>query len=70
MNRDPIIDQIVEWVSLHPLIRACLLTSTRAVPGATIDALSDYDIILISGGHSKPPSVAPQLKKIGKRFSP
>ena len=38
---------IIDWASAHDSIRAVLLTSTRAVPNAPVDALSDYDVILI-----------------------
>ncbi len=38
---------IIQWAKAKDEIRAVLLTSTRAVPNAHIDALSDYDIILI-----------------------
>lgn len=41
------LSRIIEWAMAHDLVRAALLTSTRAVPGAKIDALSDYDLILI-----------------------
>jgi aminoglycoside 6-adenylyltransferase len=30
------------------MVRAMLLTSTRAVPGGRVDALSDYDIVLVA----------------------
>ena len=38
---------IIQWAETRDEIRAVLLTSTRAVPGARVDALSDYDVILI-----------------------
>ncbi len=38
---------LVQWATAHSPIRAMLLTSTRAIPGAPVDALSDYDVILI-----------------------
>src|SRR5829696_6956946 len=38
---------IAAWARARDAIRAVLLTSTRAVPGARVDALSDYDVILI-----------------------
>jgi aminoglycoside 6-adenylyltransferase len=47
VTNDAVIAAIVKWARCHPLIRACIITSTRAIPHATIDALSDYDIILI-----------------------
>lgn len=39
--------RLIAWAEQRDSIRAMLLTSTRAVPGAPVDALSDYDIILI-----------------------
>ena len=45
-NRD-IEPVIIRWAESKDTIRAVLLTSTRAVPGAHVDALSDHDVILI-----------------------
>jgi len=42
-----VINQLYKWGESHPLVRAMLLTSTRAVPGAAVDILSDYDVILV-----------------------
>jgi aminoglycoside 6-adenylyltransferase len=41
------IQQLITWGNQQPLVRAMLLTSTRAVPGGTGDRLSDYDVILV-----------------------
>jgi aminoglycoside 6-adenylyltransferase len=38
---------ITEWARARDAIRAVLLTSTRAIPNGRVDALSDYDVILI-----------------------
>jgi aminoglycoside 6-adenylyltransferase len=38
---------IVKWAESQAEIRSVLLTSTRAVPNAHVDALSDHDVILI-----------------------
>ncbi|HYI25281.1 MAG TPA: aminoglycoside 6-adenylyltransferase, partial [Thermomicrobiales bacterium] len=43
---DSMVDRIISWVNARDDVRAAILTSTRAVPGATVDALSDYDLIL------------------------
>lgn len=43
---DPI-PKLIDWAMARGPIRAVLLTSTRAVPGASVDALSDYDVILV-----------------------
>jgi len=39
--------RIIQWAESQADVRAVLLTSTRAVPGAHVDALSDHDVILI-----------------------
>jgi aminoglycoside 6-adenylyltransferase len=41
------IPALIQWATARDPIRAMLLTSTRAIPAAPIDALSDYDVILI-----------------------
>lgn len=48
MNADSsaILAHLVEWAGQQPLVRAVLLTSTRAIPGSTPDRLSDFDIVL------------------------
>ena len=42
-----IIPTLIQWAMVRNSIRAVLLTSTQAIPGASVDALSDYDVILI-----------------------
>ena len=42
-----VISGLVEWAARRDSIRAMLLTSTRAVPNAPVDILSDYDIVLV-----------------------
>ena len=44
---DDIIKKLIHWAKQRDSIRAMLLTSTRAVPNAPVDLLSDYDVILI-----------------------
>lgn len=41
-----VFDRLITWANRQDAVRAAILTSTRAVPGATVDALSDYDVIL------------------------
>src|SRR5579859_5396082 len=41
-----VIDRLVAWGTTHPLIRAMILTSSRARPDGLVDLLSDYDLIL------------------------
>ena len=40
-------DKITSWTNARDDIRAVLVTSSRTVPGAPVDAYSDYDVILI-----------------------
>jgi len=44
---DDVFDRLIRWAEQQSSIRAMLLTSTRAVPNAPMDFLSDYDVILI-----------------------
>ena len=49
-NSHPAYDAVsilLEWASTHDLVRAVLLTSTRAILGAPVDIFSDYDVILV-----------------------
>jgi aminoglycoside 6-adenylyltransferase len=48
MTTPDLIPTLVQWATARDAIRAMLLTSTRAVPGAPTDILSDYDVILIA----------------------
>ena len=42
-----LIPTLIQWAAARSSIRAVLLTSTRAITGALLDVLSDYDVILI-----------------------
>ena len=44
---DPVIAKLIQWAEERDTFRAMLLTSTRAVPNATVDELSDYDVVLV-----------------------
>ena len=44
---DSVVAKLLEWAQARPSIRAMLLTSTRAYPNTVVDALSDYDVILV-----------------------
>jgi aminoglycoside 6-adenylyltransferase len=46
-QEEDVFNKLIQWAEQRDSIRAMLLTSTRAVPGATVDFLSDYDVILI-----------------------
>lgn len=47
MAVDPVLDQLTRWAGDHDDVRAVIVTSTRAIPNAHLDAYSDYDVILI-----------------------
>ncbi len=42
-----VIRHLVRWADHQDGVRAMLLTSTRAIPHAKVDALSDYDVVLV-----------------------
>jgi aminoglycoside 6-adenylyltransferase len=44
---DDVITCLVQWAEQQPLLRALLLTSSRANPAAPVDRLSDYDVIFV-----------------------
>jgi aminoglycoside 6-adenylyltransferase len=46
-NQDDVIGKLVQWAEEQDTIRAMLLTSTRAIPNASVDIFSDYDVVLI-----------------------
>lgn len=46
-DTEQVIRDLIQWADGKPAIRAMLLTSTRAVPDAVVDAYSDYDVILV-----------------------
>lgn len=41
------LERLTQWAAHHDLVRALVLESSRAVVQAPIDALSDYDVLLI-----------------------
>jgi aminoglycoside 6-adenylyltransferase len=46
-QEDKVFKTLLQWAEQRESVRTILLTSTRAVPNATVDFLSDYDVILI-----------------------
>jgi aminoglycoside 6-adenylyltransferase len=44
---DAVVRLLVDWADRYDAVRAVLLTSTRAIPGGVVDALSDYDVVLV-----------------------
>jgi aminoglycoside 6-adenylyltransferase len=47
LSTDETITKLIREASARDAVRAVLLTSTRAIPEAKVDALSDYDVILV-----------------------
>lgn len=46
-SEDDVTRRLVRWADRKTAIRAMLITSTRAIPHAVVDAFSDYDVILV-----------------------
>jgi aminoglycoside 6-adenylyltransferase len=42
-----VLDRLIRWAAHQDLVRALVLESSRAVDQATLDALSDYDVLLV-----------------------
>lgn len=42
-----VIRRLVHWADQQNLVRAMLLTSTRANPHMPVDIFSDYDVVLV-----------------------
>jgi aminoglycoside 6-adenylyltransferase len=42
-----VISKLVQWAEQRESIRAMLLSSTRAIPTASVDVFSDYDVVLV-----------------------
>jgi len=42
-----VIQRLIQWAEQRESIRAMLLTSTRAIPTASVDVFSDYDVVLV-----------------------
>ena len=47
LRGDSVVAELLEWAKARPSIQAMLLTSTRTYSNAVVDALSDYDVILV-----------------------
>lgn len=43
---DKVTQRLIEWAEAQSPVRAMLMTSTRAILHAPVDALSDYDVVL------------------------
>ena len=46
-KQEEVIEKLVRWGEAEFLLRAAILTSSRAIPQAHTDVFSDYDVILI-----------------------
>jgi aminoglycoside 6-adenylyltransferase len=44
---DKTLQRLIVWGEQRDEIRAMILNSTRSIPGAALDAFSDYDVILV-----------------------
>jgi len=44
---DDVVRQLIRWAEQQVAVRAMLLTSTRANSDASVDVLSDYDVVLV-----------------------
>ncbi len=42
-----VLANLVSWAQGRDSVRAVILTSSRAIPEAPMDILSDYDVILV-----------------------
>jgi aminoglycoside 6-adenylyltransferase len=47
IQNDPLVQRFIRWGQEQKAIRAMLLTGSRVNPGATADAWSDYDLVLV-----------------------
>jgi aminoglycoside 6-adenylyltransferase len=50
MDHETMYRRFVEWGQADPRVRALILTSSLTYPGAPVDALSDYDLIVVVTG--------------------
>jgi aminoglycoside 6-adenylyltransferase len=46
-HADDVVPWLIQWAEQQVLVRAMLLTSTRAIPDAPVDVFSDYDVVLV-----------------------
>lgn len=46
-GNNQIVEHLIRWAEAQDVIRAVILTSSRAIPNAPLDLLSDYDVILV-----------------------
>jgi aminoglycoside 6-adenylyltransferase len=44
---DATIDRLTQWAEDRENVRSLIVTSTRAIPGAQVDAYSDFDVIAV-----------------------
>ena len=46
-QQEQVLELLTRWAEQEPLVRAAILTSSRAIPHAHKDAFSDYDVIVV-----------------------
>src|SRR6185503_5628497 len=46
-QQEQVLERLTRWAEQEPLVRAAILTSSRAIPHAHKDAFSDYDVIVV-----------------------
>jgi aminoglycoside 6-adenylyltransferase len=46
-RKKDVLAALTQWAEKQAAVRAMLLTSTRTIPNAPLDAFSDYDVILV-----------------------
>ena len=44
---DAAIYRLARWAGDHENVRTLILTSTRVIPGASVDAYSDHDVVAV-----------------------
>ena len=47
IQKGPVLQRFIRWGQEHKAIRAMLLTGSRVNPNASVDAWSDYDLVLV-----------------------
>ncbi|HKU76501.1 MAG TPA: aminoglycoside 6-adenylyltransferase [Pyrinomonadaceae bacterium] len=46
LEANDVVEHLIHWAEEQDLVRAVVLTSSRAIPNAPVDLFSDYDVIL------------------------
>ena len=67
---DRTLDALTRWAQSRDDVSAVIITSTRAVPGARLDAYSDYDVIVVVDGASRSRGTTSGLPRSATSSSP